>query len=78
MYSERVIDTLSNKPKLINFEEWNVDQIVVQSLVFGRTLLRGPWKTVQEPLPLRTAWKTWIPFQVYNIMGNGQQVLSVE
>ena len=56
--------TLSNKTKLINFEEWNVDQIVVQSLVLGRTLLRRPWKTLQELVPLRIVWKSWIPLQV--------------
>ena len=78
IYFARVFHTLSNKTKLINVEEWNVDQIVVQSLVFSRTLLCRPWKTLQELVPLRTAWKSWIPFQVYNIMGNGHQVLSVE
>ena len=51
------------KTKLINFEEWNVDQIVVQSLVFARTLLRRPWKTLQELVPLRRAWKVGFPFR---------------
>ena len=31
IYSERGINALSNKTKLINFGQWNVDQIVVQN-----------------------------------------------
>ena len=72
-----MIHTLSNKTKLVNFQELNVDQIVVQSLVahsfvhpekrFRNLFHQEQIEKVEFPFRFTISWEMGIKFSQWNI-----------